>query len=151
MDLDDFQPNPNGPPTDLQRAMDDLWRRTLAQIPTLFGKIVYLAELRDENSGTYQHFGLAQRYSAEEADRILRESHERVFGEWLNCPLEHQRDNLEEYLRTLDDDRETVLRTWMTLAPYNNLIPINTREAERLLYISDLELILDVLRNELSA
>ena len=130
--------------------MDDLWRRTLAQIPTLFGKIVYLSGLRDANSGGYVHYGLAQRYSTEEANRILRESHERVFGEWLNCPLERQRDDLEEYLRSLEDDRETILRTWFTLAPYNNLIPINTREAERLLYISDLELILDVLRNELS-
>ena len=130
--------------------MDDLWRRTLAQIPTLFGKIVYLSGLRDVNSGGYVHYGLAQRYSTEEANRILRESHERVFGEWLNCPLERQRDDLEEYLRSLEDDRETILRTWFTLAPYNNLIPINTREAERLLYISDLELILDVLRNELS-
>ena len=131
--------------------MDDLWRRTLAQIPTLFGKIVYLSGLRDANSGDYVHFGLSQRYSTEEANRILRESHERAFGEWLNSPLEQQRDDLEEYLRTLEDDRETILRTWLTLAPYNNLIPINTREAERLLYISDLELILDVLRNELSA
>ena len=130
--------------------MDDLWRRTLAQIPTLFGKIVYLSELRDANSGAYQHFGLAQRYSADEANRILRESHERVFGDWLNSPLEQQRDDLEEYLGSLADDRETILRTWLTLAPYSNLIPINTREAERLLYISDLELILDVLRNELS-
>ncbi len=130
--------------------MDDLWRRTLAQIPTLFGKIVYLSGLRDENSGGYVHYGLAQRYSTEEANRILRESHERVFGEWLNFPLERQRDDLEEYVRSLEDDRETILRTWFTLAPYNNLIPIKTREAERLLYISDLELILDVLRNELS-
>ncbi len=130
--------------------MDDLWRRTLAQISTLFGKIVYLSGLRDANSGAYQHFGLAQRYSTGEADRILRESHERVFSEWLNSPLEQQRDDLEEYLGSLEDDRETILRTWLTLAPYSNLIPINTREAERLLYISDLELILDVLRNELS-
>ena len=130
--------------------MEDLWRRTLSQIPTLFGKIAYLSGLRDANSGSYVHFGLAQRYSTEEANRILRESHERVFGEWLNCPLEQQRNDLEEYLRSLADDRETVLRTWLTLAPYNSLIPINAREAERLLYISDLELILDVLRNELS-
>lgn len=134
-----------------ERAMHDVWSRTLSQIPTTFGRVAYLAGLRNENSGNYQHFGLAQRYSDEDADRVLRSSHEEAFAEWLNYPLERQRKDLEEHLRSIEGERKVVLQTWLTLAPYRNLVPTGTREAERLLYITDLELILEILRNELSA
>jgi hypothetical protein len=133
-----------------QRAKKDVWSRTLSQIPTTFGKIVYLASLRNDNSGRYQHFGLAQLYSDEEADAVLRQSHEEAFSEWLNFPLEAQRRDLEEYLESVEDDKSSVLRTWLTLAPYRNLVPAAAGPAERELYISDLELILELLRNEFS-
>ena len=137
--------------TERERAMHDVWSRTLSQISTTFGRVAYLANLRDENSGRYQHFGLAQRYSNAGADRVLRSSHEHVFAEWLIYSLERQRQDLEEYLRSIEGDRKAVLKTWLTLAPYRNFIPAGSREAERLLYITDLELILEILRNDLSA
>ena len=131
--------------------MRDVWSKTLSQISTSFGRLAYLAGLRDQNSGRYQHFGLAQRYTENEADRVLRTSHEEIFAEWLNYPLEQQRQDLEEHLRSIEGDRKAVLRTWLTLTPYRNLIPAESRDAERLLYITDLELLLEILRNELSA
>ena len=133
-----------------ERAMKDVWRRTLAQIPTTFGKVAHLASLRNENSGQYEHFGLAQLYSDEEADRVLALSHHQVFREWLNFPLEKQRRDLEDYLESLEGERKKVLQTWLTLTPYKNLVPVDAVEAERLLFISDLELILELMRNELS-
>jgi hypothetical protein len=140
-----------GPDRERQRARKDVWSRTLSQIPTTFGKIVYLASLRNDNSGRYQHFGLAQLYSDEEADGVLRQSHEEAFSEWLNFPLEAQRRDLEEYLESVEDEKTSVLRTWLTLVPYRNLIPAAAGAAERELYISDLELILELLRNEFSS
>ena len=85
------------------RAMKDVWQRTLSQIPTTFGKVAHLASLRNENSGQYEHFGLAQLYSDEEADRVLGLSHHQVFREWLNFPLEKQRQDLENYLESIGD------------------------------------------------
>ena len=126
------------------------WSRTITQIPTTFGKIVYLSSLRNENSGRYQHHGLAQMYSEKEADQVLGESHQEAFSAWLNFSLEQQRRDLEDYLQSIGDDRQTVLSTWLTLTPYRGLVPASAGAAERHLYLSDLELILDVLRNELS-
>ena len=134
-----------------ERAMKDVWQRTLAQIPTTFGKVAHLASLRNENSGQYEHFGLAQLYSDEQADRVLGLSHQQVFREWLNFPLEEQRQDLESYLASIEGERKKVLQTWLTLTPYKNLLPVGALEAERLLYISDLELILELMRNELSS
>ena len=134
-----------------ERAMKDVWQRTLAQIPTTFGKVAHLASLRNQNSGQYEHFGLAQLYSDEEADRVLGLSHHQVFREWLNFPLEKQRQDLESYLASIEGEPKKVLQTWLTLTPYKNLLPVGAVEAERLLYISDLELILELMRNELSS
>ena len=127
--------------------MRDVWNRTLGQIPSTFGKIAYLASLRNENSGRYQHFGLEQIYSAEQADRVLRESHEEVFREWLNYSLQPQADDLENYLDSIEDNRSTVLTTWMTLEPYRRLVPAGATEAARELYINDLQLVLDLLQS----
>ncbi len=137
-------------PLERDRAAEDVWERTISQIPTTFGRIAYLASLRNENSGRYQHFGLARIYSEEEADRVLRSCHREVFAEWLNFSLPQQRRDLEAYLNSIEDDRKTVLATWLDLSPYRNLGPADATAAERRLYLSDLELILDLLRNELS-
>lgn len=137
-------------PLERDRAAEDVWDRTISQIPTTFGRIVYLASLRNENSGRYEHFGLARIYSGEEADRVLRTCHQEVFSDWLNYSLMQQRNDLEAYLNSIDDDRKVVLETWLDLSPYRNLIPSDATAAERRLYLSDLELILDLLRNELS-
>ncbi len=138
-------------PTPPARAMRDVWERTLDQISSTFGKIAYLTALRNENSGRYQHFGLAQIYSEDAADQVLRESHEEVFREWLTYELEPQARDLEKYLESIEDDRDTVLATWLTLEPYRRLVPAGASEAARDLYVSDLQFVLDLLRTELSS
>ena len=131
--------------------MVDVWERTLGQIPTTFGRLVYLASLRNSNSGVYQHFGLAQLYGSEEADRVLKASHEQIFAEWLNYRLERQKTDLEQYLASVGDDRRTVIEAWVSLSPYKSLPPAAAGDAERFLYSSDLEVILELLRSELSS
>jgi hypothetical protein len=129
-------------------AARDLWRNTLSQIPSVFGRLVYLCSLRDANSGQYQHFGLAQAFGDEEADKVLRASHEQAFSEWLCFTLEQQKADLDSYLSSLDGNRKTILDTWIRLAPYRTLAPSKAREVERQLYLTDLETILELLRSE---
>jgi hypothetical protein len=129
-------------------AAPNLWRNTLSQIPSVFGRLVYLSALRDPNSGLYQHYGLAQVSSDEEADRVLRQSHEQAFAEWLCFTLEQQKADLDLYLSGLDGNRRTILDTWIRLTPYRALVPSLARDVERRLYLTDLETILELLRNE---
>jgi hypothetical protein len=129
-------------------AAPDLWRHTLSQIPSLFGRLVYLCSLRDTNDGTYEHHGLAQVFGDAEADRVLRESHRQVFASWVCLTLEQQKTDLDLYLSGLTGNRRTILDTWIRLQPYRNLIPTTAREVERELYMADLEAILGLLRNE---
>jgi hypothetical protein len=129
-------------------AMPDVWRRTLSQIETIFGRLVYLSGLRDSNTGRYEHHGLAVVFGEEDADRALRESHEITFAEWLSFGLEHQKADLDLYLSQLTARRRRTVETWMRLRPYRNLIPTRAAEPERSLYLSDFEVMLELLKNE---
>ncbi len=120
----------------------ELWRRTLSQIPTLFGKLVYLSSLRNSNTGTYEHFGFAQRFTALQADKTLRRSHLDMFADWLCFSLEQQKTDLELYLGGLPEDRRMVLANWRLMPPFANLIPASAKLPERDLFLSDLVLVL---------
>jgi hypothetical protein len=129
-------------------AAADLWRHTLSQIPCLFGRLVYLSSLRDSNTGRYEHHGLALVFGEEESDKTLRDSHDKAFSQWVTFGLEAQKADLDLYFSSLGTDKRTLLRTWQRLAPYRNMIPGSARAADRRLYLSDLEALLDLLRNE---
>jgi len=127
-------------------AAADLWRNTLSQIPTTFGRLIYLASLRDQNTGAYQHHGLAQLFGVDEADQTLRQSHTQTFSDWLCFNLEQQKQDLEGYLDELHEDKKTILATWIRLSPYRSYVPATARAVERNLFTTDLETVLELLR-----
>lgn len=120
----------------------ELWRRTLSRIPTLFGRLVYLSSMRNGNTGAYEHFGFAQRFSTREADRTLKTSHQDTFADWLSFSIEEQKGDLDSYLAELAEDRRAVLANWRLVPPFANLIPASARQAERDLFLSDMLLVL---------
>lgn len=129
-------------------AASDLWRNTLSQIPSIFGRMVYLSSLRNSNSGKYEHHGLALVFGEEEADRALRASHDHAFAEWLSYTLEQQKADLDLYLAALLENKSVILETWLRLAPYRNLIPSSVPALERKLYLTEFETLLALLKNE---
>ena len=134
--LIDHAPNP--PST--RESAGKIWRDTLKGIPTAFGRLVYLASLRDSTSGYYCEPGLAALIGPEGADRSIRHSHHQVFSEWLGFSLSEQKSDLDEYLHAAGSPRD---------APhYRNLVPPTARDVERQLYLTDLETLLELLRYE---
>ena len=126
-------------------AASDLWRHTLSQIPTTFGRLVFLSTLRDPNTGSYAHYGFAQRVGEGVAEEALRESHGQCFSEWLNFSLEQQKADLDLYLSSISADKKTILETWIRTKPYRNLVPAKAMEVERKLYNSDVETLIELL------
>ncbi len=129
-------------------AAADIWRHTLSQIPSIFGRMVYLSSLRDPNTGKYEHHGLALVFSEEEANRSLRISHNQSFAEWIGFNLERQKADLDLYLSQFYENKVQVLETWLRLTPYRNLVPNSVRGVERRLYLADLEALLELLKSE---
>ena len=131
----------------MHRPTDDLWRVTLSQIPSLLGRLVYLSSLRDPNTGTYSHLGLAQRYGAEAADEAIRGSHEVAFEQWLVSKVADQRDDCELYWSSLLENKRLVAEMWIRTESYRTLFPASASAAQRVDFNAHMEIMLEWLRN----
>lgn len=138
-------PNEAAEPDIIGRALDDVWQKTLSGVPSEFGKLVYLASLRDANSGIYHHYGLEQLYSQEQCDEVLHRSHLEVFYRWLEKSLEEQKDDLEFYLRGVEGELPAIVANWELMQPYLGFAPARANQAARHWFLSDLRIILALL------
>lgn len=117
-----------------------MWRTTLSQVPTVFGRLAFLASLRDPATGRYTHESLLRTLGPEDTDRTLCNNHHQVFSEWLRYSLSEQKEDLDDYLRTGGSSRVAL--------DYYHLVPPTARDVERQLYITDLETLLELLKYE---
>jgi hypothetical protein len=129
----------------------ELWRRTLAQIPSLLGRLIYLASLRDLNTGKYQHFGFAQQAGDRASERTIRRSHINAFEDWLCLSLSEQREHLDRHLVAAEGEREQILAHWKEAPPYLSWVPSQALPAQKDLFRADLEIVIDLITRENSA
>jgi hypothetical protein len=131
-----------------REALDDLWQRSLAHIVSAYGRLVYLAGLRDPDTGRYEHFGLNPDTSTADANRALRRSHEEIFQNWINLRLEDKMSDVQLYISALERvDKAELIDAWLRLTPYKNLVPASIQGPERHKHVSDFEAILGLLKN----
>jgi hypothetical protein len=126
-------------------ATADVFKHTLSHIPTVFGRLAYLASLRDPVSGIYRHYGLTAIFGREESRKALHDSHWNVFRDWLNLPLEQKSEDVRLYLSGVEDPQETVLRHWSEAHAYRGYMPSAVRKAEEELFMSELGVLMEVL------
>lgn len=125
-------------------AAADLFRHTLSRIPTVYGRLSYLASLRDSNSGIYRHHGLFLAFGREASAQALQASHETVFRTWLALPLTEKTGDLVAYLATVEDPQEVVVKYWKQSRVYRTYTPALATPAETELFIAELEVLLDL-------
>lgn len=123
-------------------ASADLFRHTLARIPSLFGRLMYLSSLRDPNSGAYRHYGLATAFGRDQSVLALETSHVRAFREWVRLSLAEKHADLAAYLDTLDDPKGLVVRYWLDSAGYAGCVPDAASKADRMLFMEDTRVLL---------
>jgi len=72
-----------------------LWIRDFAQIESSYGRLVYLADLRNPDTGRYEHYGSTTGSPSNLiAGRTLKRNHETIFGEWVSFPLERKKADI---------------------------------------------------------
>jgi hypothetical protein len=134
---------------DVQRATDDLRRRTLAEMGRPLDRLIYLASTRDYNTGLYYHDGLAARFTEEVACEALADCHREAFRELVTSPLKELVTQLDGYIGSTHTEPRNFIAAWNRLEPYRVAIPVNTDEISADFLFSNLKIALAVLQARL--
>ena len=139
-------PGPAANPEEVDRLVRDFQRRTLAELKGYFCQLVYLASLRDYNTGRYHHYGLETRYAVEAVDEGLRQCHVRIFEDLVSLPLKEQTEDLLSFFESLKEDKSRLVEVWGRLRAYQILPPENCHPLARELFDRNIGIILRILR-----
>ena len=126
----------------------DFAATTLAAIPNMFGRLVYIASLRDLSSGNYEHAGLAALYSPQAVQESLECCHYEIFQKILETPLSIQAQDLAECLQGMAGSYPSTLSHWREMEAYRVLLPTNTPAYLKELFFSNLRALLEILQAE---
>ena len=132
-----------------RRIIQDFTTTTLAAIPSEFGRLLYVASLRDLSSGRYDHAGLTAMYPREAVQEAIEVCHEELFSRILETPLEEQERDLRFCLSQMESS--SLLRTvqqWTHTQAYRLLVPERVPEYLRELFCSNLGALLEILEND---
>jgi hypothetical protein len=129
----------------------DYVRDTLLEtLPNDLTRMIYLASLRDCNSGMYLHPELSRQRGNQPADAALRACHEQVFRCLLTTRLADYVTQLHEYIRYTRGEIFTVLKTWKSLQAYRATVPVSAMATSMELYFLNVAIALEVVGNEVS-
>lgn len=129
---------------DVRRAADEFRWRTLSKIPHLLDRLIYLASMRDYNTGLYYHDGLAAQFSEDVACETLAGCHREVFRQLLICPLREIVDQLEEYIRSTGTTPADFVSLWSRIEPYRVTVPVSSDPLAADLLFSNLKVALAI-------
>jgi hypothetical protein len=111
---------------DVAAAADDIRGRTLSDMPRSLDRLIYLASMRDYNTGLYYHDGLASRFTQEVACEALADCHREAFNELVACSLRELVGQMEGYIRSTHTSPPDFIAAWKKLEPYRIAVPVRT-------------------------
>ncbi len=120
----------------------------LETLPNDLTRMIYLASLRDCNSGMYLHPELSPQRGVHAADAALRVCHERVFRRLLTTGVADYVNQLHEYIRYTRGEILTVLKTWRSLQAYRATVPVGALAISAELYFLNVAIALEVVSKE---
>lgn len=135
---------------DVLQAAEDIRRRTLSELPRSLDRLIYLASMRDYNTGLYYHDGLAARFSQEVACEALADCHREVFRQLVSCSLENLVCQMEAYMKSTHTGPREFLAAWRKLEPYRVAVPVEADPLSAQLLFSTFKIALAILEARLN-
>jgi hypothetical protein len=123
----------------------DFVNLALSKIPSEFGRLALLADLRDQNDDELANM----LYGKEQIDQALRRKHREIFLAWLGLSLTEQLEDVAGYLANEGGNNGATIaklvQRWVQEKSYERLRPTLAGESEWRLFSSDLQTILQLL------
>jgi hypothetical protein len=130
-----------------RKILYDLVVHYLGPLSSGYGRLAYLAALRDPITGKYAHEKLAAVYGEERVSEALAKCHEEMFERLLVLPLAQQEEDLRNYVSSLPAGQEwndaqciDTTRTW---------VPPESPDYLTELFCSNTAALCDLLRSKL--
>jgi hypothetical protein len=133
----------------VERAAQDVRRHTLSEIPRPLDRLIYLASMRDYNTGLYYHDGLAARFTQEAACEALADCHREVFRELVGTPLKELVGQMEAYVGATHTSPFDFVAAWKRLEPYRVAVPVTTDSLSSEFLFSNFKVALAILEARL--
>src|SRR5215472_15958640 len=108
---------------DVEKAHRDL-DRTLTRLEGDFARLVYLASMRDYNSGEYHHDGLACQFTEKVAGKAIESCHREAFRREALCSVKELVEQLELYAHSNCLTSSELVRIWQKLQLYRLFVPM---------------------------
>jgi hypothetical protein len=94
-------------------------------LPNDISRLIYIATLRDNNTGGYFHPDLARRYTLGEADRAMLICHQEIYERLVSLDLEDLTDQLDAYFVSVRAPKARSIENWRRLRAFRATIPIH--------------------------
>jgi hypothetical protein len=132
---------------DVQQAAEDLRNRSLAGMPRWLDRLIYLASMRDYNTGLYYHDGMAARFGQEVACEALADCHREAFRQLVGSSIEDLVSQMEAYMDSTHTDRSDFLTAWGKLEPYRVAVPVESDPLSAQFLFSSFKIALAILES----
>ena len=132
---------------DIEAARRDLADRTLAKIRGDFARLIYLASMRDYNTGEYHHEGLACRFSESVAGRAIGSCHRDAFRRLVLYSVKQLVEELELYADSNCTTPSELVRVWEKLQPYRIAVPLECGPVVARFFASNIRAALAILQS----
>ena len=127
----------------------DILRALSVSLPNDLSRLIFLATLRDNNSGHYFHPDLTRRFSERVADRAMLACHQRIFKQVVALSIEDLTDQLDLYVTTVPAPRERMIESWTKLKAYRATIPMDTDPISAEIFFMKVEVAVAILEARL--
>ncbi len=103
----------------------DILRALTISLPNDLSRLIFLATLRDNNSGHYYHPEVARRFSVAVADDAMLACHRQIYEQVVALALEDLVDELDAYMATVRAPKQRSIESWTKLRAYRATIPMD--------------------------